>query len=96
MLHQVEEIRNLTIRSNWKYCPGILNPADLPSRGITASELVNNNLWWKGPSFLQQSEELWPHQELCKVSDEIKNEMVKNQPHITFAMLTNVFCIRYP
>ena len=50
--HQVEEIRRLTIRSDWRYCPGISNPADLPSCDITASELVSSELWWKGFQFL--------------------------------------------
>ena len=91
--HRVEEIRRLTIRSDWKHCPGSINPADLPSRGITARQLVNSTLWWTGPPFLQQEEQLWPHQEVCESTDEVYIEMLKNSPPITLSMVTNTYCI---
>jgi len=46
----VEEIRGLTPGGNWNFCPGELNPADLPSRGVTAKELAGNTLWWHNPN----------------------------------------------
>ena len=30
------------------------NPADIPTRGTTATELKNNKLWWNGPEWLKQ------------------------------------------
>ena len=50
--HRVEEIRMLTNPSNWNHCPGIQNSADLPSRGLSADELLKSTLWWNGPSFI--------------------------------------------
>ena len=50
--HCVNEIRESTDTSYWKYCPGRLNPADLPSRGLRAKDLLNNPLWWNGPDFI--------------------------------------------
>ena len=38
--HRVDEIRKISNRRVWRHCPGHLNPADLPSRGIAAYELV--------------------------------------------------------
>ena len=55
--HRVDEIHRLTDKSAWKHCPGSLNPADLPSRGLRASELANSQLWWNGPPFLQETED---------------------------------------
>ena len=37
--HQVEEICQLTCHESWRHCPGSINPADLPSRGVDAQEL---------------------------------------------------------
>ena len=34
----------ITCKSTW-YCPGKLNPADIPSRGASVSDLIKNPLW---------------------------------------------------
>lgn len=41
--HRVEEIRSLTTREEWGHCPGDTNPADLPSRGLSANDLSTIN-----------------------------------------------------
>lgn len=52
------------IKSTWHWISGKENPADLISRGSTCRELINNNLWWQGPNWLQQHEEKWPANQL--------------------------------
>ena len=57
---RVSEIRWLTSREQWRHCPGLLNPADLPSRGLTGDKLLKSVLWWEGPAFLQLPKSEWP------------------------------------
>ena len=47
--NRVMEIRRLVPINCWKHCPGKINPADLPSRGITPIELSVSHLWHCGP-----------------------------------------------
>ncbi|GFU54692.1 integrase catalytic domain-containing protein [Nephila pilipes] len=47
--NRVREIQILTERDQWSHCPGKEKPADIPSRGIQASELAKNSLGWHGP-----------------------------------------------
>ena len=53
-------IREITNPAQWNHVPTELNPADLPSRGISADKLAKSSLWWHGPPFLQTQE--WPRQ----------------------------------
>ena len=42
--NRVKEIRRLSPKNHWRHCPGHLNPADLPSRGVSGYRLLNNTL----------------------------------------------------
>ena len=58
--NKVEKIRMLTNVNMWRHCPGNLNPADLPSRGTTATDLYNSfSEWNNGRTFLRQSINTW-------------------------------------
>ncbi|XP_068726126.1 uncharacterized protein [Montipora capricornis] len=69
--NRVIEIQSLLDPSVWRYCPGLHNPADLPTRGLSASQLRESQLWWKGPSWLQESEKEWPEDLRSKPSSDI-------------------------
>ncbi|XP_053691865.1 uncharacterized protein LOC128740351 [Sabethes cyaneus] len=51
--NRVTEIINETQNYTWKYVPTKENPADIVSRGSLPKALLSNDLWWKGPLFLQ-------------------------------------------
>ena len=53
--HRVQEIRNSTEPAQWFHVPGLYNPADVASRGLTATELVQNKVWFNGPNFLWEA-----------------------------------------
>ncbi|GFV71173.1 integrase catalytic domain-containing protein [Trichonephila clavipes] len=52
---RVSKIRRLTETCVWTQVPTHLNPADLVLRGLRPRDLLDSNLWWRGPSFLEQA-----------------------------------------
>ena len=62
--NRVNQIRSLTQTHQWAHCAGKENPADIPSRGIAPRELIDNQLWLHGPS--------WLHSEIPDVEDQIE------------------------
>ena len=78
--NRVNEIRTLVPAQHWKHCSGHGNPADLPSRDVSLSELSSKSVWLNGPSWLSSAvqmsscgEELMP--------EECTLEMKKNLQH---------------
>ena len=67
---RVQEIRQLTPKGTWGFCPGSQNPADLPCRGMEASNLVSSSTWWNGPEYLQKSQWEWPNDPTASSLDE--------------------------
>jgi hypothetical protein len=58
--NRVAEIQELTDNCNWEYVPSASNPADIISRGSSAGQLVKNDMYWHGPTFLKCDERFWP------------------------------------
>lgn len=58
--NRIAKIQAETKFKVWHHVRSKDNPADLASRGIDASELVDNNLWWKGPNWLSLQKCEWP------------------------------------
>ena len=85
---RVKEIRELTSEYEWRHCPGECNPADLPSRGCTGSELPECERWWKGPRFLINPPEQWPvdPQPTRNDRDQASLELMKNPPVVTHSL----------
>ena len=60
--NRIQLLQELTEPSSWKWCPGNENPADIPSRGSSISDLNHNEIWWNGPSWLKGTEDDYPEQ----------------------------------
>ncbi|KAJ8730047.1 hypothetical protein PYW07_017085 [Mythimna separata] len=54
--NRVSEILNILDYEQWRHVTTDTNPADCASRGLHAQELVNNLLWWNGPTWLSAIE----------------------------------------
>lgn len=58
--NRVSQIRAHTKIERWHHIRTHENPADLVSRGLSASEIIKNDLWWHGPNWLSKPLTDWP------------------------------------
>ena len=76
--HRVGEIHQDSNPQQWRHVPTASNPADYGTRGMTVTELNNNDCWWSGPNFLQGPREQWPERKFetptSEAYDEVKPE----------------------
>ena len=57
--NRVKDIRE-NISALWRFCPGVDNPADIPSRGLELRKPETREKWLRGPQFLISSSDNWP------------------------------------
>lgn len=59
--NRVNEVVEKTkkLMCDWHWISGKENPADLASRGVMPTELVNSKSWWMGPAWLKSDK--WPN-----------------------------------
>ena len=62
--NRLTTIWNLVNESNWFYLPTTTNPADIPTCFCDQTTLSSNQLWWNGPSYLENSESSRPDQSI--------------------------------
>ena len=88
--NRVGEIQAQKDPVQWRYVPPSVNPADLCTRGSSATQLAENTLWWHGPSFLTESEELWPRNKVESNSstEELKRAANRNEVPIVLSSRT--------
>ena len=79
--NRIGQIQAHSEAEQWRHVPTDKNPADIATRDITMTDMVNSTLWWKGPEFLRQSEDNWPPafkaSEKENSDDEATNELKK-------------------
>ena len=86
--NRVIEVRKLVPSLCWEHCPGKDNPADLPSRGLTPTELAGSKLWRYGPNWLihKQPDE---KEGAMEMPDECLREIKVSRHAIHNLMVTN-------
>jgi len=92
--NRVKEIRDLTRTEDWRHVPGIRNPADLPSRGCSATKLIESR-WWEGPNWLRNSENGWPQSNPVENVEEVNTERRKSILTLNCKSNTNDWMFSY-
>lgn len=74
--NRVASIQRNTRVECWRYVNTKDNPADMLSRGIKPSELVNNKLWLHGPQWLSLPKSEWPPEQFpMKIPETVDLEL---------------------
>ncbi|KAM8701717.1 hypothetical protein ACLKA7_000073 [Drosophila subpalustris] len=77
--NRINKILELTEDRQWRHIASEDNPADLLSRGMSATKLADCALWWHGPPWLKSAQTEWPrinpNQDSTQIGkdDEIRN-----------------------
>lgn len=58
--NRVNYIQEQIPSAHWRFVPGMENPADCASRGLSPKSLSDHPLWWQGPSWLINDSSSWP------------------------------------
>ena len=91
--NRVSEIQTTLPQASWHHIKGTINPADLASRGVSASELVNSTLWMQGPPFLTANDAQTPRDDKYEISTNCPDRrsmpcLVVTNPTPEFDLLT--------
>ena len=62
--NRITSVTSCIASEQWHHVPSTENPADCASRGISAADLHEHQLWWSGPSWLSQEPFDMPRQPL--------------------------------
>ncbi|XP_068148383.1 uncharacterized protein [Drosophila tropicalis] len=75
--NRVAKIVTATNDAPWNHVRSEDNPADLPSRGLSAQELVHKDLWWHGPPWLREPQESWQRATPLPLDTTLEKRVVK-------------------
>lgn len=86
--NRIAKIQSETKYDDWSHVRSKSNPADLASRGIDADEIIDNALWWSGPSWLSLPNSEWPGSQPYKMTDTDSNLMQIEKKSPVIASIT--------
>lgn len=86
--NRVNQIHQLSRPENWFHVSSANNPADLISRGVTPSKLINSHLWLHGPDYLSTAKEQWPVQLFNEPIEEIQFDEMKKSNVLSISLLS--------
>ena len=92
--NRIREIHDSCSPTQWHHVGTHQNPADLPTRGMSVTEVKGSEMWWKGPKFLSMSEDTWPKTEI-DVTPEATLE-VRKKGQYSMCQAQNQYCSHLP
>ncbi len=88
--HRVAEIQKNSKSDHWFYVNTKHNPADLASRSIKPNQIINNQLWWHGPSWLLETwQDVRRPMEFMTDEEEKSNKKKVNALHLQPVFISN-------
>ena len=88
--NRVSEIRRLIPVENIRHCPDVCNPADVASRGTSITQLLNQQEWWFGPTWLTEGKQGWPRSDRNAEPAEITLAEIEAAPPKVLVMAVSV------
>ena len=79
---RVTEILETSLPEQWHHIPGVLNPADEGSRGVSAQYFHAECRWWLGPKLLWEPERAWPSVLAKDIQDD--DVELRKSPNVMF------------
>ncbi|XP_065185823.1 uncharacterized protein LOC135816555 [Sycon ciliatum] len=76
--NRISEIQEFSNASQWCHVSTTVNPADMPSRGVGATQLADDATWWTGPAFLSKPTSTWPSKHIvppAELPGQLKREI---------------------
>ncbi|XP_065059138.1 uncharacterized protein LOC135686755 [Rhopilema esculentum] len=86
--NRVNKIKCCSLPREWRFTPGVDNPADIASRGAYASSLEGNEKWFQGPAWLRLPEHTWPPSP--EKFEPGKDALIETKPNCEFTLLTKL------
>lgn len=80
--NRIEQINEVNSLIKWFHIRSHLNPADVSSRGLLPDQLVNTELWWKGPPWMLSPVDEWPLVHSFSVKLDVVPELKANNIHV--------------
>ncbi len=89
--NRVQHIRDRTDPQQWHHVSGTDNPADEASRGLGVHEILDNQKWFAGPSFLWEREVPMVNERPAQLK---QNDIELKTRAVSSSMISNVVSIQ--
>ena len=91
--NRISQIQENISPENLYHVPGVQNPADCVSRGLTPSQLIQHELWFHGPSWLSLPTHDWPVAKFALDKSSLPEEkalclITKDVPNLEHPLMT--------